>query len=77
MNFNDVAIASVKGSDYIIHFWRMSKDDAINIMKNSNLDKKVDYYKFFSLYMKMSETTDYKRNRETILNRANDNYKDN
>ena len=77
MNFNDVAITSVKGSDYIIHFWRMSKDDAINIMKNSNLDKKVDYYKFFSLYMKMSETTDYKRNRETILNRANDNYKDN
>ena len=76
MNFNDVAIASVKGSDYIIHFWRMSKDDAINIMKNSNLDKKVDYYKFFSFYMKMSETTDYKRNRETILNRANDNYKD-
>ena len=76
-NFNDVAIASVKGSDYIIHFWRMSKDDAINIMKNFNLDKKVDYYKFFSLYMKMSETTDYKRNRETILNRANDNYKDN
>ena len=77
MNFNDVAIASVKGSDYIIHFWRMSKDDAINIMKNSNLDKKVDCYNFFSLYMKMSETTDYKRNRETILNRANDNYKDN
>ena len=77
MNFNDVAIASVKGSDYIIHFWRMSKDDAINIMKNSNLDKKVDYYNFSSLYMKMSETTDYKRNRLTILNRANDNYKDN
>ena len=40
MKFNDVAIASVKGSDYGIHFWYMSKDDAINMMKNSNLDKK-------------------------------------
>ena len=36
VNFNDVAIASIKGSDYRIHFWYMSKDDAINIMKNSS-----------------------------------------
>ena len=36
INFNDVAIASIKGSDYRIHFWYMSKDDAINIMKNSS-----------------------------------------
>ena len=36
MNFNDVAIFSVKGSDYRIHFWYMSKDDAINTMKNSD-----------------------------------------
>ena len=34
-NFNDVAIASVKGNDYRIHIWYMSRDDAINIMKNS------------------------------------------
>ena len=34
------AIVSVKGSDYRIHFWYMSKNDAINIMKNSNLNKK-------------------------------------
>ena len=40
MEFNDVAIASVKESDYGIHFWYMSKDDAINIVKSSNLDKK-------------------------------------
>ena len=38
MNFNDVAIVSVKQSDYRIHFWYMSKGDAINIMNNSNLD---------------------------------------
>ena len=39
-NFNDVAIVSVKGSDYGIHFWHVSKNDAINIMKNSNLNQK-------------------------------------
>ena len=33
MNFNDVAIVSIKGSYYRIHFWYRSKDDAINIMK--------------------------------------------
>ena len=40
MNFNDDAIVSVKGSDYRIHFWYMSKNDAINKMKNSNLNEK-------------------------------------
>ena len=41
MSFNDVAIVSIKGNDYRIHFWYMSKDDAISIMHNSNLiDKK-------------------------------------
>ena len=40
MNFNDVAIVSVKESDYRIHFWYISKIDAINIMKNSNLNEK-------------------------------------
>ena len=37
MGFNDVAIVYVKGSAYRIHFWYMSKDDAISIMNNSNL----------------------------------------
>ena len=41
MHFNDVAIVYVKGSAYRIHFWCMSKDNAISIMNNSNLvDKK-------------------------------------
>ena len=41
MIFNDVAIISIKGNDYEIHFWYMGKDDAISIMHNSNLiDKK-------------------------------------
>ena len=41
MNFKDIAIFSVKGNDCRIHFWYMSKSDAISIMINSNLiDKK-------------------------------------
>ena len=48
-NFNDVAIVSVKGSDYRIHFWYMSKDDAINIIKNFDLNRKSGLLKFFSL----------------------------
>ena len=45
-NFNGVAIVPVKGSDYKIYFWYISKDDATNIMKNSNLNEKMDNYKF-------------------------------
>ena len=37
MSFNDIAIIYVKGSAYGIHFWYISKDDAISIMSNSNL----------------------------------------
>ena len=34
---------------YRIHFWYMSKDDAINIMTNSNLvDKRGVLYIFFN-----------------------------
>ena len=48
MSFNDVAIIYVKESAYRIHFGYMSKDDAISIMKNSNLvDKKGVLYFFF------------------------------
>ena len=32
MNFNDVAIVSIKWNDYKIHFCYISKDDSINIM---------------------------------------------
>ena len=41
MNFNDVAIESIKGNDYRIHFFYMSKDDAISIMNNSSLNEKT------------------------------------
>ena len=40
-SFNDDAIVYFKRSTYRIHFWYMSKNDAINIMNNSNfIDKK-------------------------------------
>ena len=50
MNFNDVRIVSIKENDYRIHFWYMSKGDAIDIMKNSNLNGKLDFYNCFTLY---------------------------
>ena len=40
MNFNDVTIVSIKGTNYRIDFWYTSKDDTINIMSNSNLNDK-------------------------------------
>ena len=39
MNFNDFSIVSVKRSGYRIHSSYISKDDAINIMKISNLNE--------------------------------------
>ena len=37
MSFNNAAIAYVKGNPYRIHFWYMSKNNAINIINGSNL----------------------------------------
>ena len=42
MSFNNVAIIYVKGNVYRIHFWYMSKDDAINKMNGFNLVDKRD-----------------------------------
>ena len=41
VSINNLAITYFKGNAYRIHFWYMSKDDAISIMHNSILiDKK-------------------------------------
>ena len=37
MGFNNYAIVYINGSAYKIQFWYINKDDAINIMTNSNL----------------------------------------
>ena len=39
IHFNDAAIVSVKRSDYRIHFWYMSQDDAINIINNYEVNE--------------------------------------
>ena len=39
MNVNNVTIVSIKGNDYRIHFWYVSKDEASSIMQNSILNE--------------------------------------
>ena len=41
MSFNNVSIVYVKGRAYRIHFWYISKDDAINAMNGSDLADKM------------------------------------
>ena len=40
MSFKNFAIVSNKGNDYRINFWYMSKNDAIVLMINSDLNDK-------------------------------------
>ena len=40
MSPKNVAIVSIKGNDYRIHFSHISKNDAIALMTNSNLNDK-------------------------------------
>ena len=42
ISFKNVAIVYNKGNAYRIHYWYMSKDDAINIINGSNLVDKRD-----------------------------------
>ena len=49
MSFKNVAILSIKGNDYRIHY--ISKNDAIALVTNSNLnDKNGDLQIFFIIY---------------------------
>ena len=40
MCFNDVAVVTVKGNDYRIHFLYLIKDEAINLLRNADLTEK-------------------------------------
>ena len=40
MGVKNIAIVSIKGNDYRIHFCYISKNDAIALMTNSNLNDK-------------------------------------
>ena len=46
MSFNNIALIYVKENAYRIYFWYMSKNDAINIMNNSNVVEKMLFYNF-------------------------------
>ena len=51
LSFKNVAIVSIKGNDYRVHFYYISKNDAIVLMTNSNLnDKNRVLYFFFIIY---------------------------
>ena len=41
ISFNDFAIVFVRRNDYRTDFWFMSKDEAINLLKNSDLTGKM------------------------------------
>ena len=40
LSFDNIAIVSVKGNNYRIHFWYMSKDEAIKLLRNGDLTEK-------------------------------------
>ena len=50
MNFNIVAIVSVKRMDYRILFLYMTKNDTIKIMKDSDLNEKNVSLSFFFFF---------------------------
>ena len=45
MIFNDVAFVTAKGNYYRIHFLYMSKDKAIDLLRNADLTKTADNHK--------------------------------
>ena len=51
-SFNDVAIIYIKESAYRIHFWYMSRDNAVSIMNSSNWLIKKCFIISFSIYKK-------------------------
>ena len=40
ISINDGAIVFVKGNDFRINFWYMSKDKAISLLENADLSEK-------------------------------------
>ena len=44
MNLKDFAILNINGSDYCCIFSRINKKEAINLMQNTSLTKKVEHY---------------------------------
>ena len=45
MNLSDIAILNIKGSDCHCIISLISKNEAINLMQNAHLSKKMEHYK--------------------------------
>ena len=45
VNFSDIAILNIKGSDDCCVISLISKNKAIHLIQNADLNKKVEYYK--------------------------------
>ena len=70
-SFNVVAIISLKRNDYRIHFWCMSKDEAINIMKSFDLKEKEKWIIVKIYVSKMNNNNNsYHRNKERLQEQA-------
>ena len=41
MNFDDDVVITVKGSDYRINFWLKTKSEALNRMKNADIENTI------------------------------------
>ena len=81
MSFNNIAILYIKGNAYRIHFWSMSKDDAINIMmviiwliNGSFIIFLIIYKKSECNSIEYADLTYYQKTRDVILNREKDHY---
>ena len=64
ISFNGIAIVYVKVSAYKIHFWYISKNNAISIMY-SNLIDQMEISQFFLLYIKNEITQPIIKETET------------
>ena len=45
MNFNNVAIVTLKRNDYSIYFLHMNQDYPANLLRNADLTEKVEHFK--------------------------------
>ena len=76
ITFNGVAIVSVKGDNNKIHFWYMSKDEATDIIKNSDSNNRwiiieIWNIKAFLVYIYKQKT---KKNRSSAKELAQNCY---
>ena len=71
MTFNGVTIVSAKATDYRIHFWYMSKEDAISIINNSDLNFKKWIIIIFFLLKEY-----YENNKERLKEKVRNKYRE-